>query len=48
MSFELELLLNKDPKSGIVGIDLRMVPLVKGPRALCDAGRVRDVVLVRV
>ncbi len=48
MSFELEPLLNKDPKNGIVGIDLRIVPLMKGPRALCDAGRARDVVLVRV
>ena len=33
MFFELELL-NKEPRNGIVGIDLRTVPRVKGSRAL--------------
>lgn len=48
MSFELELLLNKDPNNGIVGIDLRTAPLAKGAMALCDAGRTRDVAFVSV
>ena len=45
MFFELELL-KREPKKGIVGIDLRTVPLVKGSKALyCDAvGRVREAV----
>ena len=48
MSLELELLLKRDPKNGIVGIDLRTVPLVTGPKALCEAGSARLVVFVIV
>ena len=48
ISIELELLLNSVPKNGMVGIDLRTVPLVKGAIALCEAGGTRDVVFVMV
>lgn len=47
MSFALEL--NSEPKKGIVGIDLRIVPLVKGASAFCVAGEwAKRVVLVMV
>lgn len=47
MFLELELL-NREPKNGIVGIDLRIVALVKGCSALCEAGRTLVVAFVSV
>ncbi len=47
MSFALEL--KSEPKKGIVGIDLRTVPRVKGAGAFWAAGEwVKRVVLLRV
>ena len=46
MSLEAALL-KREPRKGIVGIDLRTVPLVKGRSALVG-GRTREVVLLRV
>ena len=41
--------LNREPRKGIVGIDLRMVPREMGRRALLyEAGRARVVVLETV
>ena len=40
-------LLNKEPRKGIVGMDLRTVPRVKGRSARC-CGRAREVALERV
>lgn len=41
MSFALEV--KREPRKGMVGMDLRTVPLVKGASAFWEAGR-RDVV----
>ena len=44
---ELELL-SKEPRKGIVGIDLRTVPRVKGNKALCWEYEAREVAVVIV
>ena len=48
MFFEELDVLKRAPRKGIVGIDFRTVPRVKGARALEEAGRARVVVLLRV
>ena len=41
--------LNRDPRNGMLGIDLRIVPREKGDSAaLCEAGRMREVALLNV
>lgn len=47
MSFALDV--NREPRKGIVGMDLRTVPLVKGASAFCEAGElVKRAVLLMV
>lgn len=47
MSFALDV--KSEPRKGIVGIDLRTVPLVNGASAFCVAGAVvKRVVLLMV